>query len=131
MKTAVSIADPLFAAAEQFAKKRKKTRSQLYSEALAEYLGRHARDAITEAMNRTCDAINETPDDFVAVAAHQIAMNVPSITFMIPLGLAMAATVRVGRAAGAGDLIGVRRSGYTAILIAVAFMVFSGWCVAM
>ncbi len=57
-----------------------------------------------------------------SVAAHQIAINVPSITFMVPLGIAMAATVRVGLAAGAGDRAGVRRAGYTAILIAAGFM---------
>jgi multidrug resistance protein, MATE family len=56
------------------------------------------------------------------LAAHQIALNVPSITFMVPLGLAMAASVRVGLAAGAGDPAGVRRAGFAAIAIAVAFM---------
>jgi MATE family multidrug resistance protein len=57
-----------------------------------------------------------------AVAAHQISLNVPSITFMVPLGLATAATVRVGHAAGAGDSDGVRRAGYSAMILAVAFM---------
>ena len=57
-----------------------------------------------------------------SVAAHQIAINVPSITFMVPLGIAMAATVRVGLAAGAGDRVGVRRAGYTAILVSAGFM---------
>lgn len=56
------------------------------------------------------------------VAAHAIAMNVPSITFMVPLGIAMAATVRVGLAAGARDGDGVRRAGYSAMSIAVVFM---------
>jgi MATE family multidrug resistance protein len=56
------------------------------------------------------------------VAAHQIALNVPSITFMVPLGIGMAATVRVGLAAGAADGEAVRRAGYSAILMAVAFM---------
>jgi len=56
------------------------------------------------------------------VAAHQISMNVPSNTFMVPLGIAMAATIRVGLAAGAGDREAVRRAGYTALGIAVAFM---------
>jgi len=54
--------------------------------------------------------------------AHQIALNVPSITFMVPLGIGMAATVRVGLAAGAGDGDGVRRAGYTAMLMGVGFM---------
>jgi MATE family multidrug resistance protein len=58
-----------------------------------------------------------------SVAAHQISMNVPSITFMVPLGVAMAATVRVGLAAGAGDREAVRRAGWSAIAIATSFMV--------
>jgi MATE family multidrug resistance protein len=55
-------------------------------------------------------------------AAHGIAMNVPSFTFMVPLGIAMAATIRVGLAAGAGDKLAVQRAGYTAMLVAVSFM---------
>jgi MATE family multidrug resistance protein len=58
-----------------------------------------------------------------AIAAHQIALNVPSITFMVPLGLSMAATVRVGLAAGAGDPHGVRRAGMVAFVIGGGFMV--------
>jgi len=57
-----------------------------------------------------------------SVAAHQVSINVPSITFMVPLGIAMAATVRVGLAAGAGDMPGARRAGFTAIAVATAFM---------
>jgi len=56
------------------------------------------------------------------VAAHQIALNVPSITFMVPLGIALAATVRVGLSAGAGDREGVRRAGYTAMIVGTGFM---------
>jgi MATE family multidrug resistance protein len=58
----------------------------------------------------------------VAVAAHQVAINVPSITFMVPLGIALAATVRVGLAAGAEDMAGARRAGFTAIGIGAGFM---------
>jgi multidrug resistance protein, MATE family len=57
-----------------------------------------------------------------SVAAHQVAMNVASITFMVPLGVAMAATVRVGLAAGGGDHAGVRRAGYTALAVSTCFM---------
>jgi MATE family multidrug resistance protein len=56
-----------------------------------------------------------------ALAAHQIAINVPSITFMVPLGIGMASNVRVGMAVGAGDLAGARRAGLTAFTIAVIF----------
>lgn len=56
------------------------------------------------------------------LAAHQIAITIPSLTFMVPLGIGLAATVRVGLAAGAGDLAAARRAGFTAIGIAMAFM---------
>jgi len=46
----------------------------------------------------------------VAVSGHQIALSVASVTFMVPLGLAIATTVRVGNAAGAGDMPAARRS---------------------
>jgi MATE family, multidrug efflux pump len=62
----------------------------------------------------------------VTVAAHMIAMNVPSITFMVPLGIGMAATVRVGLAAGARDGEAVRRAGYSAMLMSVSFMTCTG-----
>ncbi len=67
----------------------------------------------------------------VALAAHQIALNVPSITFMVPLGLAMAATVRVGLAAGAGDEHGVRRAGVVAFAIGGGFMLVGGVIIAL
>ena len=56
------------------------------------------------------------------VAAHQISLLIPSFTFMVPLGIAMAATVRVGLAAGARDGEAVRRAGYSAIVIGACFM---------
>jgi MATE family multidrug resistance protein len=49
------------------------------------------------------------------VASHQVAINVASVAFMLPLGVAMATTVRVGRAAGAGDSEGVRYAGFVGI----------------
>jgi hypothetical protein len=52
MKTEVSLPDDVFRAAEAQARRTKKSRSQLYAEALAEYLARHAPDEVTEAMNR-------------------------------------------------------------------------------
>lgn len=57
-----------------------------------------------------------------SLAAHQIAITIPSLTFMIPLGIGLAATVRVGLAAGAGDHVAARRAGFTAIAMAAAFM---------
>jgi len=57
-----------------------------------------------------------------SIAAHQIAITVPSLTFMVPLGIGLAATVRVGMAAGAGDAKAARRAGFAAIAMAMSFM---------
>src|ERR1700759_1893321 len=57
-----------------------------------------------------------------SLAAHQIAITIPSITFMVPLGIGLAATVRVGLAAGAGDKIAARRAGFTAMAVGAALM---------
>jgi MATE family multidrug resistance protein len=56
------------------------------------------------------------------LAAHQIAMNVASITFMVPMGLGMATTVRVGNHTGAGDHIGARRAGIVALAVGLGFI---------
>lgn len=62
------------------------------------------------------------------VAGHQIALNIASITFMIPLGIAQALTVRVGRAIGAGDMVGARQRGQLGILMCGGLMAISGLC---
>ena len=72
MKTAISLPDAVFRAAERQAKRSQKSRSQLYSEALAEYLSRHAPDEVTEAMNRVVDQLDEGRDPFVLAAAHSV-----------------------------------------------------------
>ena len=74
MKTAVSLPDLLFRDAEGYAKRTRKSRSQLYAEALAEYLARHAPDEVTEAMNVVTDALGVTavPDSFVQRAGRRV-----------------------------------------------------------
>ncbi|HCU25482.1 MAG TPA: hypothetical protein DF383_10740 [Deltaproteobacteria bacterium] len=57
MKTAISLPDDIFEKAERYARRAKMKRSQLYGEALAEYLARHSPDEVTEAMNRVVDAL--------------------------------------------------------------------------
>jgi MATE family multidrug resistance protein len=57
-----------------------------------------------------------------ALAAHQIALQVASILFMVPFGISMAATVRVGHAVGRRDSAGTRSAGFVAIWLGVAFM---------
>jgi MATE family multidrug resistance protein len=58
----------------------------------------------------------------VAVAAHAVALQIAAVTFMVPLGLGQAATVRVGLAAGRRDEAGITRAGWTAWTLGVAFM---------
>lgn len=59
------------------------------------------------------------------VASHQVAINVASLFFMIPLGLAMAITVRVGNAVGRGDAEGVRYAGFCGIGLTLATQLVS------
>ncbi|MBX3706203.1 MAG: MATE family efflux transporter [Pseudomonadales bacterium] len=56
-----------------------------------------------------------------ALAAHQIAMNVGGLAFMIPMALGIAVSIRVGFNVGAKDLAGARRSGRVAIGVSFAF----------
>ena len=72
MKTAVSLPDGVFRAADRQAKRSQKSRSQLYAEALTEYLSRHAPDEVTDAMNRVVDQLDEPRDPFVLAAAHSV-----------------------------------------------------------
>jgi MATE family multidrug resistance protein len=57
-----------------------------------------------------------------ALAAHQIALNCASLTFMVPLGISSAAAVAVGQAVGRGRIALARREGSIAIGLACAFM---------
>ena len=54
-----------------------------------------------------------------ALAAHQIALQIAAILFMVPFGISMAATVRVGHAVGRGDAGAVRRAGYVATWLGI------------
>jgi MATE family multidrug resistance protein len=57
-----------------------------------------------------------------ALAAHQIALQIAAILFMVPFGIGMAATVRVGHAVGRVDAPAVKRAGLVAIGLGIAFM---------
>ena len=57
-----------------------------------------------------------------ALAAHQIALQVATILFMIPFGISLAATVRVGHAVGRGDPVAARRAGFGALALGTVFM---------
>ncbi len=58
-----------------------------------------------------------------ALAAHQIALQIAAILFMVPFGISLAATVRVGHAVGRGDPVGMRRAGFAAMALGAVIMV--------
>lgn len=60
-----------------------------------------------------------------AAGGHQIAISIAAFTFMVPMGLSFAITVRVGNAAGRGDPVGVRRAGFSGMGLALALQVAS------
>ena len=60
------------------------------------------------------------------LAAHQIALNIASITYMVILGISFAGTIRVGTAFGHRDIAEVRKSGFTAISLAALTMLCFG-----
>src|ERR1700731_3708826 len=58
-----------------------------------------------------------------ALGAHQLVLNVASVTFMVPLGLSQAATVRVAFQLGLGAPAAARRAGFVAVALGASFMV--------
>jgi metal-responsive CopG/Arc/MetJ family transcriptional regulator len=72
MKVAVSIPDPVFAEAEQLAARLNTSRSEIYSRALHEFIGHHAPDRVTDAMNAVIEAVGDEPNPFSARAAGQV-----------------------------------------------------------
>jgi len=62
----------------------------------------------------------------VEMAAHQVAINLASLTFMVPLGVSAAAAVRVGLAVGGGNADAIRREATAALFCGAGFMVLTG-----
>lgn len=62
MKVAVSLPDPVFDAAERLAKQRRVPRSQIFSEALQEYLANHSGPSVTAKLNAVYDVEKSTVD---------------------------------------------------------------------
>jgi hypothetical protein len=77
MKTAISLPDRVYKEAERYARRTGKSRSQLYAEALSEYLARHAPDEVTEGMNGVVDQLGDAgADPFVARAGRRVLTSV-------------------------------------------------------
>jgi len=72
MKTAISVPEPIFRRAERLAHRLKKSRSQLYSEAVAEYVARRDPEAVTETMNAVCADVDTAPDALLREAARRV-----------------------------------------------------------
>jgi len=71
MKTAVSIPSDVFEAAERLARRTRKTRSRLFSDALREYVARRSPEKVTEIMDQALAEIGEEKDPFVASASRR------------------------------------------------------------
>jgi len=69
MKTAVSIKDKVFQEAEKYAKKAKISRSQLYSDAVEEYLAKRNEEDLIARINAVCDEVDTSLDP--AIRAYQ------------------------------------------------------------
>jgi metal-responsive CopG/Arc/MetJ family transcriptional regulator len=69
MKIAISLPKDVFEKAERLAKKERKSRSQLYCEALREYVARHSPDEVTEALDQAIEQNGQPEERFVALAS--------------------------------------------------------------
>ena len=72
MKTAISIPNDLYMEADRVARRQGKSRSQLYTEAVREYLARHEAETITDTLNRLCDEMDLGIDPAVAAAGRRV-----------------------------------------------------------
>jgi Ribbon-helix-helix protein, copG family len=70
MKTAVSVPDDLFAQVDRLARKSNRSRSEIYSAALREYLARHQPDEVTASLDRVVAEVGPSADRaFIQAAA--------------------------------------------------------------
>ena len=77
MKTAVSVPDDIFQRADRLAHDTGRSRSEVYSAALREYVARHEPDEVTDALNRAVEQLGDEarPDAFSREAARRILAN--------------------------------------------------------
>jgi hypothetical protein len=76
MKTAISIPNKIYREAERLSRRLKKSRSQVYTEAVTEYVARHDPQGVTETMNRVCEEIDTRSDPAISAAARRTLRNV-------------------------------------------------------
>jgi metal-responsive CopG/Arc/MetJ family transcriptional regulator len=68
MKISISVPTPVFQRADRLARRLKKSRGQLYTDAMSEYVGRHDPDEITAALDAVYGHVESRPQDFVREA---------------------------------------------------------------
>jgi len=71
MKTAVSVPDEVLEKVERLARRTRKSRSEVFSAALREYVARHVADEVTESMNEVCGKVGGLEDDFTIEAGRR------------------------------------------------------------
>lgn len=71
MKTAVSLPDDVFDEAERLARRLHKSRSELYREAIAEYVARHHPEAVTASLDRLAAELDTRADAFTSAASRR------------------------------------------------------------
>lgn len=76
MKTAISLPNDVFREAERYAKRTNKSRSQVFSEAVTEYLARHSSDAVTESLDAVMESVGQSGGEFQRRAARSVLKNV-------------------------------------------------------
>jgi metal-responsive CopG/Arc/MetJ family transcriptional regulator len=76
MKVAISIPDEVFAEAESLIKRLKTSRSEIYSRALGEFLGRHSPNQVTEKLNLAVQEVGDEPDLFTERSARRVLKRV-------------------------------------------------------
>ncbi|HEU4674164.1 MAG TPA: ribbon-helix-helix protein, CopG family [Candidatus Limnocylindrales bacterium] len=72
MKTAISVPDDVFERAEQLARREGRSRSEVYSAAVREYVARHLPDEVTDALDRVVAEVGEEPSDFTRRAGRGV-----------------------------------------------------------
>lgn len=72
MKTAVSVPDEVFESAERLAHRERRSRSEVYSAALREYVARHSPDEVTDALDRVLEGVGSSIDPFVITSGRRI-----------------------------------------------------------
>jgi predicted transcriptional regulator len=76
MKTAISVPDSVFEQAERLARQTGRSRSEVYSTALAQYLASHDPESVTEVLDRVVAELDQTGDRFPTELAHRTLRDV-------------------------------------------------------